>query len=61
MDVRVEGGSVAALDLVAGVSLPELQVLLTVEVADLAQVVGVALAGEHGVGGELGGLVFLQC
>ena len=63
LNVRIEGRSVASLDPVALVPvllLPEGEVFLAVEEADLAEVVGVALAGEHGVVGQVGGGVFLK-
>ena len=49
LDVGVEGGAVAAVDLVAGLALPEGQVLVAVERADRAQVVGVPFPRVHRV------------
>ena len=60
LNVGVERGAVAALDLVARVRLPVAEVLVSVEHADMAQVVRVALAGVHGVGSQFRGLVLLQ-
>ncbi len=58
--VWVVGGSVAALDPVALIRLPEVQVLAAVEPVDFAQVVRVQLPGVHRVQGQRVGVVFLQ-
>ncbi len=49
LNVRIEGGPVAALDFVALIALPLVQLVIAVEQADLAQVVRVPLPGVHGV------------
>ena len=49
LDVRIEGGAVRAVDLVASSLVPEVQVLLVVIAVDGGQSEGIALAGVHGV------------
>ena len=49
LDVRIEGGAVRAVDLVASRLIPEVEVLLVVVAVNGGQPVGVALASVHGV------------